>query len=391
MALLLLAQTARERPAWIPKVWDGWTLLTLHVWQWVGMAMVLAIAFVISVLVQRALIWLALRITHFTQTEWDDQLVQAGRGPLKLLLFSALLFSGTRLLFLPPAVDAGFEIAARTLLIVSVAWFLLRFLRFSSGLVTTRLSKDDNVVRGRGMRTQLTVLRSVFEVAIYVVGAALVLMQFDIVRNVGVSLLASAGIAGLVIGLAAQKSIGNLLAGIQLSITQPIRIGDAVVVEGEFGTIEEITLTYVVVQVWDLRRLVVPVSQFLDKPFQNWSRTTTELLGAVIVLADFTTDVGAVRAELDRVLADEGKALWNGKVKSVAVTDVTDRVMTLRALVSAKDSGTLFDLRCLVREKLVALIARHPQWLPQTRTRADAPPAPPVPAITPGTTTGPAS
>jgi len=259
----VIAQVAaRQRPAWIPPFLEGWTFLALAVWQWLGMAIVLALALVVSVVLQRGILWVAGRLTRLTRSGWDDQLVTAAKGPFKLLFFSALMFSGTRLLLLPGAVDRGFEIASRTLLVVSIAWFLLRFLRLSSGLMSSQLATDDNGLRVRGVRTHLTVLRSVLEVAIYVVAAALVLLQFDIVRNVGVSLLASAGIAGLAIGVAAQKSIANLLAGIQLSITQPIRIGDEVVIEKEFGTIEEITLTYVVVRIWDLRRLVIPVSQF---------------------------------------------------------------------------------------------------------------------------------
>ncbi|MDQ3263312.1 MAG: mechanosensitive ion channel family protein [Myxococcota bacterium] len=369
----------QARPAWIPRVLEGWTFLTLAVWQWLGMAMVLAVAAVASVLVQRAVLWVAARLTRLTQTGWDDQLVESGRGPLKLLFFSALVYSGTRLLLLPGPVDGGFEIACRTLLILSLAWFLLRFLRLSSGMMSQRLAPDEGF-QVRGVRTHLTVLRSVIEVAIYVVASALVLLQFDIVKNVGVSLLASAGIAGLAIGVAAQKSISNLLAGIQLSITQPVRIGDQVVIEGEWGTIEEITLTYVVVRIWDLRRLVIPVSQFLDKPFQNWTRTSPDLLGSAILFVDFATDLSAIRAELDRILSEEGQGLWDGKVKSVAVTDSGDRVMTVRALVSARDAGTLFDLRCLVREKLLARLARNPEWLPVTRTRTEPPLPPGTPA-----------
>jgi small-conductance mechanosensitive channel len=184
-----------------------------------------------------------------------------------------------------------------------------------------------------------------------------------------VSLLASAGIAGLVIGLAAQKSISSLLAGIQLSITQPIRIGDQVVVENEFGTVEEITLTYVVVKVWDERRLVVPISQFLDKTFQNWSKGGQTMLGPVKLLVDFSADLDALRAELRRILEHEGQALWDGKVASVVVEEVLDRTLQVRVLLSATPDH-LFDLRCLVREKMMAYLRARPEWLPITRTEA---------------------
>ncbi len=226
----------------------------------------------------------------------------------------------------------------------------------------------ENVARVRGLQTQVTMLRHVLEVAVVIVAGALVLMQFEVVRSVGVSLLASAGLAGLVIGLAAQKSIATLLAGIQLSITQPIRIGDTVIVEGEWGWIEEITLTYVVVKVWDLRRLVIPMTYFLEKPFQNWSKVAPEILGTAEIRVDYTADVDAIRVELDRILENEGKHLWNGKVKNVQVTDSTDRIKLLRILISAADSGKAFELRCVIREKVLAFVStQHPEWLPVTR------------------------
>ena len=231
------------------------------------------------------------------------------------------------------------------------------------------VEQDGDVGRVRGLRTQLAVMRSVFEAATYIIAASLLLMQFETVRNVGVSLLASAGIAGLVIGLAAQKSISTLLAGIQLSITQPIRIGDTVMVESEFGTVEDITLTYVVVKVWDERRLVIPITQFLDKPFQNWSKGGQSMLGPVRLQVDFTTNLEALRAEVRRLLENEGKALWDGKVVTVVVEDVLDRTMQLRVLVSATP-GNLFDLRCVVREGMMVYLRARPEWLPTTRTES---------------------
>ena len=157
------------------------------------------------------------------------------------------------------------------------------------------------------------------------------------------------GSGPIVIGLAAQKSISSLLAGIQLSITQPIRIGDQVVVENEFGTVEEITLTYVVVKVWDERRMVIPISQFLDKPFQNWSKGGSSMLGVVRLMVDFTTDMDALRAELQRILNNEAKELWDGKVSTLVVEDVLDRTMQVRVLVSANPS-VLFDVRAVLLE-----------------------------------------
>jgi small-conductance mechanosensitive channel len=204
-----------------------------------------------------------------------------------------------------------------------------------------------------------------------------------------VSLLASAGVAGVVLGLAAQKSIGALLAGIQLSITQPIRIGDQLVVETENGTVEEISLTYVVIRTWDFRRLVVPVTQFLEKPFQNWSKGGVEMLGTVTLQVDWATDIEAIRKELARVLA-EAKDLWDGKTARVHVVDSTEQTMQLRILLGGF-VDSLFDLRCLVRERLIAFVHRTPEWLPRQRMEHEgnaqvpatqppsSPPAPPAP------------
>jgi small-conductance mechanosensitive channel len=212
-------------------------------------------------------------------------------------------------------------------------------------------------------------LRRVFQVVTYVVTSALLLMQFEVVRSVGVSMLASAGIVGLVVGLAAQRSISTLLAGIQLSMTQQIRLGDSVVVEAESGTIEEISLTYVVVRLWDLRRMVVPITYFLDKPFQNWSKGSSEILGTVQLQVDYVTDVEAMRREVEKILEGEGRALWDGKTSVLHVTETSDRTLTLRVLLSAADPGNSWELRCLVRERLVALLQKNPPWMPRSRTQ----------------------
>jgi small-conductance mechanosensitive channel len=186
---------------------------------------------------------------------------------------------------------------------------------------------------------------------------------------VGVSLLASAGLVGVVLGFAAQKSLAGVIAGIQLSITQPIRIGDTVVIEGEMGTIEEINLTYVIVKVWDERRLVVPIQKFLDTTFQNWTRVNPELRGIVMLHADYNVPVDAVRAELDRVVHADPR--WDGRVCKLHVTEVTDKVVSLRALVSARDADQVWELRCNVREKMVRYLADLDggKYLAQLRSR----------------------
>jgi small-conductance mechanosensitive channel len=192
------------------------------------------------------------------------------------------------------------------------------------------------------------------------------LMVFQSVRQFGTAMIASAGVAGIIIGFAAQKSLATFLAGLQIAMTQPIRIDDVVIVEGEWGRIEEITLTYVVVCIWDLRRLVVPITYFIEKPFQNWTRTSSDILGTVFLQVDYDVPVEAVRAELTRIL--EASTLWDRKVNVLQVTESRERTLELRALASASDAGRSFDLRCEVREKLVAFIQKnYPGSLPRVR------------------------
>jgi small-conductance mechanosensitive channel len=366
---------------WLPPFFFSDTVLGLEPWQWLGLLVVLLGGLTLAVVVERLALAFALRLARWTRITWDDELVAVGRGPLRLVLFSALLVAGTTVLRLPGPAQEFFNRVCYSLAVISLAWFILRFLRVSATVVQNRVSVEmKDASRARSVSTQLVVLRSIFEVATYVIAAALLLIQFDVVRSVGVSLLASAGIAGLVLGLAAQKSISTLLAGIQLSITQPIRIGDQVVVENEFGTVEAISLTYVVLRVWDQRRLVIPITQFLDKPFQNWSKGSPEMLGAVTLQVDYSADIGALRKELTRILEGECREVWDGRVGSVVVLDVLDRTLTVRALVSVANSEKLFDLRALVRERMVEYLRANPQWLPITRTEARQVPSPPAPS-----------
>jgi small-conductance mechanosensitive channel len=352
-----------------PETLRAARIAELEIWQWLGLMIGASAAFAVALGIERVLLGIGRRMAEITPFEHDDRLVQAARGPLRLLLSSLLLVLLTRWLAFPETPQFASEVVARTAGIASVAWFVLRFLDLLGGWILKTLVSESptDLSRMRGLRTQVTVLRRVLQVASVVVAVAAALMQFDVVRSVGVSLLASAGLAGLLLGFAAQKSIATLLAGIQLSITQPIRIGDAVMVEKEFGFVEEVRLTYVVVKLWDLRRMVVPITYFLEQPFQNWSKVHSELLGVVELRADYSTDVEGMRAELKRILETEGKALWDGRTQVLQVTDATDRAMVLRALVSAADPAKLFDLRCLVRERLIGFLSAHRDWLPIDR------------------------
>jgi small-conductance mechanosensitive channel len=217
------------------------------------------------------------------------------------------------------------------------------------------------------VHTQVTVLRKVAMVVIGLFALASALMVFESVRRFGTTILASAGVAGIIVGFAAQRSIATLLAGFQIALTQPIRVDDVVIVEGEWGRIEEITLTYVVVRIWDERRLVLPISYFIEKPFQNWTRNGSNILGTVMLYVDYTVPMEELRAEADRVI--QSSPLWDGRVKVVHVTDARERTLEVRVLVSSSDAGRNFELRAFVREKLVGwLQERHPRSLPVLRT-----------------------
>ncbi len=255
-------------------------------------------------------------------------------------------------------------------IILLSTWLAARGLVAVEDIVTPRLGVDraDNL-RARTLQTQLRVLRRIAIVVVLAFGIIALLMSIDGFRDFGTGLLASAGVASLVIGLAAQRMLSNLLAGFQVGFTQPIRLDDVVVVEGEWGRIEEITLTYVVVAIWDQRRLVLPISYFLETPFQNWTRRTSELLAPVFLRTDFDVDLDGMRAELQRLA--EASPHFDGRVCVLQVTDSGERSLEVRALVSARDSGSAWDLRCAIREGLVEYLRRaQPGALPKIRTDA---------------------
>src|SRR5438445_4394267 len=228
-----------------------------------------------------------------------------------------------------------------------------------------RMDAEDNLF-ARRIYTQVSVIRKNIVTAAVIIATGSILMLFDPVRQFGTSILASAGIAGVVLGFAAQKTLGNVLAGIQIALTQPLLIDDIVVVEGEFGQIEEITLTYVTVRTWDLRRLVLPITYFIEKPFQNWSRVSTELLGTVILYLDYQLPLGELRKELKRLVENNPK--WDRRVCGLQVTDTKQSTIEVRALVSGTDPGKTFDLRCEVRQGLIEFLRRdYPESLPCVR------------------------
>jgi small-conductance mechanosensitive channel len=263
------------------------------------------------------------------------------------------------------------ETTGSVLLIASLAWMIIAGIRTAKRILLEQfdVSKEDNL-RSRKYQTQFNILERILIFMIIIIAMGLILMLFKDVRRIGISLFASAGVAGIIIGFAAQRIIGTVIAGIQIAITQPIRLDDVVIVEGEWGKIEEITLTYVVVNIWDKRRLIVPTTYFFDKPFQNWTRTTSEILGTVFIYTDYNVPFEELRKELTRLL--ESTPLWDKKVNVLQVTDAKERSIEIRALMSAKDSGTAWDLRVFIREKLITFLQKnYPESLPKTRVVVD--------------------
>ena len=293
--------------------------------------------------------------------------------PLLLPALGVSLFSVP--LFLPTLFETGTGIrtpfpkpSPALGLIWSVGWLLIRLAALAETWIFDRYSMDvsDNL-RARKIHTQLTLLRKIAVFTIIGISFASSLMVFDRVRQLGASILASAGIAGIIIGIAAQKMIANILAGLQVAITQPIRLDDVVIIDNEWGRIEEITMTYVVVRIWDERRLIVPINRFIDQAFQNWTRSSSRLLGSVLLYLDHSIPMAGLRKELDRILAESD--LWDGRVKTIQLVDTTEKCIVVRALVSAKNSSAAWDLRCLVRERLVDFVrTEYPLALPRLRT-----------------------
>ncbi|MEI6947929.1 mechanosensitive ion channel domain-containing protein [Paraflavisolibacter sp. H34] len=253
------------------------------------------------------------------------------------------------------------------LLIINFSWILLSCLHVAQDYFYHRFDfrKADNL-RERKIRTQVQFLRQVLSGLIVLLTIAAVLLTFSAMRKIGAGLLTGVGIGGIIIGFAAQKSLGNLLAGFQIAFTQPVRIDDVVIVEGEYGVIEEINLTYVVVRLWDERRLILPINYFIEKPFQNWTRTSAQLLGTVFLYADYSVPVAPLREELTKLL--KNTPLWDGRVNAVHVTNTTEKTVEIRALMSARTSGNAFDLRCYVRENLLRFLnENYPDCLPKAR------------------------
>lgn len=285
--------------------------------------------------------------------------------PLLFLNFSMPMMRMSRTSF--ALADKWIEVA----LIVSFAGMLIGLIKLIEDSIYHKYdySKQNNL-KERKIRTQLQFVRKFVVMLIVLITIAIVLLSFENMRKIGAGLLTGVGVGGIIIGFAAQKSLGNLLAGFQIAFTQPIRIDDVLVVENEWGRVEEITLTYVVLNIWDQRRLILPINYFIEKPFQNWTRTSAELIGVVMLYADYSMPIEPMRRELSRLLSLS--QLWDRRVNSLAVTDVRADTIEIRVLVSAANSGDTFDLRCFIREKLILFMQQnYPHCLPKTRMEID--------------------
>jgi len=299
------------------------------------------------------------------------RVIRAGRRPVRFTLATATLL----------AIVPEYELSGRVAetlgrglglaFIAGLGWTVAAKLQAVFDAYLEQASSGESSVDRRRRRTKLTVFRRLTTVGVLALTAGFLLMTIPVVRTVGVSLFASAGVAGIVVGLAARPTIANLIAGLQIAVTQPIRIGDEVIVENEFGTIEEITATYIVVRIWDERRMVVPLATVLEKPFQNWTRESTRMLGTVMLYLDYDVPVAELRDALRDVVGRS--PLWDGDVCTLQVTDLKERSMEVRALVSARTSGAAFELRCFIREEMVRLIAeRWPDAFPRLRVEEPA-------------------
>lgn len=256
-------------------------------------------------------------------------------------------------------------------LISALTWLGVRLIQaIEYTIIELNPSDTPDNLQARRIQTQAKVLARSVMVLVILIGSGTALMTLPFLRDIGTSLLASAGVAGLVVGFAAKPVLGNLLAGMQIALTQPIRLDDVVIVQNEWGQVEEITGTYVVVRIWDQRRLIIPLQWFIENPFQNWTRTNADILGTVFVWVDYRLPVEAVRTEAERICANAPE--WDGRLCLTQVVDLGDKAMQLRILVSASDAGRLWDLRCRVREQLIHFIQRDfPDYLPRFRAEVD--------------------
>ncbi|UCE99040.1 MAG: mechanosensitive ion channel [Planctomycetota bacterium] len=335
--------------------------------NWEGVFWLLAVSLAAGLIGHYLIFKILLKITGRTKNVLDNSLVKHCYRPLLWFVIVLIIRSAILVIEIPEQ----FEEAARHLislfLIGIVGWLVIKAAYILEDCIVSRFKVDEkDNLQARKIHTQLRVIKRIVTAAVIILVLGTMLMTFEQVRQLGKTILASAGIIGIVVGLAAQRTIGNFIAGLQIAFTQPIRVDDVVIVENEWGRIEEITLTYVVVRIWDLRRLILPINYFIEKPFQNWTRTTADILGTVFIYVDYSVPVAAIREQLQKILNES--ELWDKKVCVLQVTNASEKTIELRALMSAADASTAWSLRCEVREKLIEFVrTKYPRALPKLR------------------------
>jgi small-conductance mechanosensitive channel len=288
----------------------------------------------------------------------DDFIVRLFRVPGIWIIFSVMLHLFSSFLKEDENTFATFEKISRIMLILTIGWLIIQVVRGLFHYWQRRFDiTNPNNLEARKRLTQMSMVERIVIITVAFIFVAIALMTIDSVRQLGVSLLASAGVAGIIIGFAAQRSFGQIFSGIQIAFTQPVRLDDVVVIEGEWGRIEEINITYAVVKIWDERRLIVPIDYFLNNPIQNWTRTNSDILGTVFLYVSYDLPLEPLREELARLVKDDPN--WDGRVQNIQVTESKEWYKEIRVLVSSTDSSKNWDLRVAVREKLIDYINEH--------------------------------
>ncbi|MCK5134738.1 MAG: mechanosensitive ion channel [Bacteroidales bacterium] len=353
----------------ITQLFDQWTGTTTS--TWIIAASVILFSLLVYYVFSRVLsrIWKK-SPDHLIKIVWHKF-----RNPVLvvILLFDFIILK--ELFSSGEKASSGINQFITVAIIFCITWILIRSINLARELVLRQydITQEDNL-RARRIFTQFRILERIIIFIVILISIAIALMTFEGIRRIGISLFASAGVAGIILGFAAQKLLSSIMAGFQIALAQPIRIDDVVIVENEWGWIEEITLTYVVVRIWDKRRLIVPTTYFIEKPFQNWTRASSDILGTVFIYTDYQVPVDRLRTELTRIL--ENSDLWDGQTNVMQVTNATDRSVEIRALMSAANSPTAWDLRVLVREKLITFLQKnYPGSLPRTRIEMTSRPA----------------
>jgi small-conductance mechanosensitive channel len=347
--------------SWIAEFW------ATYVPEWAVALLGLASAVVFALLAHALAFRVANRLLRRRKSSVAAAFARRIRWPTRFILLAFFITAVLPALRIAPELSLLLQRIASLSLIAMVGWLAISVVSLAGDILALRYNIEiaDNLA-ARRVQTQLRILKRTVNLLLFVITVSIMLMTIPQVREFGVSLFASAGVAGIAVGLAARPTLANLVAGLQIALAQPIRIDDVIIVEKEWGRVEEITSTYVVVRIWDERRLVVPLSYFIEKPFQNWTRRSAEILGEVFWYLDYTAPIDAMRTKLDDFVRDSTH--WDGKLALIQVTNSDRQTIEVRALVSAANSSANWDLRCEVREKMIAYLReRHPECLPKMR------------------------